>query len=143
MSMQRLSSGQKIPVPVSNFGIPIVGADTGFSFNGRTPYWVDGVNGSDNHDGLHPQDAVATIQEAIDRAQSGDIILIFPGTYEENLIIDEKDYITLMGAIKGRYGWPDVNPTTGMALHSIQSQGLVLRQLRLVTDADSDVDGEL
>lgn len=139
MSLQRSLGGRMSPTPVSNYGMPFVGDGAGFPFGGRVPYWVDVNNGNDSRDGLHPNDALATIQEAIDRAQSGDIILIFPGTYAENLEIDGKDYITLMGAIKGRYGWPDIVPTTGKALDVQQAQGCVFKQLRFSSDADSDV----
>lgn len=120
-------------------GNGIVAAVMGIPFRNRSPFWVDAVNGSDSHDGLNSSDALATIQEAVDRAITGDKILVFPGTYVENVVIDGKDYITLQGAIEGRYGWPDINPATGLALWSKQCQGLVLKQLRLVTDADEDV----
>lgn len=123
-----------------------VGNVLGYPFSGRLPYWVNGgedadgnIIGSNSHDGLNPSDALGTIQEAIDRAQSGDKILIFPGSYVENLIVDAKDYISLIGAIPGRYGWPDIVPATGMALHSKKSQGLILNQLRLATENDADV----
>jgi nitrous oxidase accessory protein NosD len=39
-----------------------------------------------------------SIQAAIDAAQSGDRIVVAPGTYRENLTIEAKDHITLRGA---------------------------------------------
>lgn len=45
-----------------------------------------------------------TIQAAINRAVSGDVILIYPGTYRESVYVD-KDNITLRGVVKeGK--WP-------------------------------------
>ena len=48
-------------------------------------------NGDDTSTGSHPQDPFATITQALDSAQSGDTIHIFPGEYEEQfpLVVDE------------------------------------------------------
>ena len=45
-----------------------------------------------------------SIQEAVNRAQPGDTILVYPGTYEESVYID-KDGITLRGVVQDRE-WP-------------------------------------
>jgi hypothetical protein len=44
-------------------------------------YYVDGVNGDDNNDGLSPETAFATIQKGIDTAQDGNTVLVLPGLY--------------------------------------------------------------
>ncbi len=43
-----------------------------------------------------PEDA-GTIQQAIDSAQAGDVVVIKKGTYYENLVIEEKDIILASG----------------------------------------------
>jgi hypothetical protein len=48
-------------------------------------YYVDGVNGNDAHDGLYPATALATIQQAIDKAKTGDVIGVGPGVYREEI----------------------------------------------------------
>jgi hypothetical protein len=44
-------------------------------------YYVDGINGDDNNDGLSPDTAFATIQKGIDSAQNGDLVIVLPATY--------------------------------------------------------------
>lgn len=72
-----------------------------------------------------------TIQQAINAANSGDVIFVQPGTYVENLTVS-RDYITLVGAQLGGYGRPDVQPATGVAL-TVTGQGFVCKKMRFVT----------
>lgn len=44
-------------------------------------YYVDGVNGDDNNDGLSPETAFATIQKGIDMAVGGDVVTVADDTY--------------------------------------------------------------
>src|SRR5512145_629941 len=53
--------------------------------------------GADGNDCLTPVKACEHIQAAIDKSASGDIILVAPGTYIENLAIIDKG-LTLQGA---------------------------------------------
>jgi hypothetical protein len=46
---------------------------------------VDGRNGSYWNTGLSHEQAVETIQEAIERAQDGDTVLVWPDTYDEEI----------------------------------------------------------
>lgn len=48
-----------------------------------------------------------SIQNAVNRAQSGDTILVYPGTYEESIYID-KDQITLRGVVEENE-WPTLD----------------------------------
>jgi len=48
-------------------------------------FHVDGVNGNDNNDGLSRQQALATIQFAIDATLDGDTVLVWPQTYREDI----------------------------------------------------------
>ncbi len=58
---------------------------------------VDKYNGSDNNNGMSRSDAFATIQEAVNKSYDGDTILVWPGTYRED--VDLKDRaITLQSA---------------------------------------------
>ncbi|MFC1634166.1 right-handed parallel beta-helix repeat-containing protein [Planctomycetota bacterium] len=52
---------------------------------GAWVYHVDGTNGSDSNGGLSPSDAYATIQKAVDEACEGDIIMVWPGIYREEV----------------------------------------------------------
>jgi parallel beta-helix repeat protein len=46
-------------------------------------YHVDGINGDNTNDGLTRETAFETIQFAIDEADDGDTILVWPGVYNE------------------------------------------------------------
>jgi hypothetical protein len=62
-------------------------------------FHVDGANGSDYNSGLSKSDAFATIQEAVDNDNTldGDTVLVWPGTYREEVIVRGKA-ITLQSA---------------------------------------------
>lgn len=59
-------------------------------------YYVDGVNGSDDNDGLSPETAFATVQKGIDTAEDGDTVLVYPAVYTEAVNFDGKA-ITVQG----------------------------------------------
>jgi len=59
-------------------------------------YYVDGLYGSDDNDGLSVETAFATIQNAIDVAEDGDSVFVLPDVYNENIIFDGKA-ITVSG----------------------------------------------
>jgi hypothetical protein len=63
-------------------GIVDMGA---YEFQGGPNWYVDGVNGSDNNDGLRRGTAFATIQMAIDKAVNGNTVLVYPGIYREQI----------------------------------------------------------
>ncbi len=54
-------------------------------------------NGDDTHTGTHPQDPVATIQQALSLAVSGDTIMVFPGVYTEVFPLTIPVGVTLKG----------------------------------------------
>ncbi len=81
-----------------------------------------------------------SIQAAINQTTSGegDVILVGPGTYEENLVVALKDYVRIVGIGGSGYERPDVTPATGVALSVTTSQGFVAEHMRFVSeDADS------
>lgn len=60
-------------------------------------YHVDAANGNDGRNGLSQGNAFKTIQKAINTAHSGDTILVWPGTYQEDLNLRGKG-ITVQSA---------------------------------------------
>lgn len=98
--------------------------ESGGVSSGQPPLLVDPVNGQ-----------YATIQAAVNAARPGDTIYVQPGTYDENVVV-ETDYITIVGGQRGRYGWPDLVATTGVAL-TVDAQGFVARNLR-ISSGDTD-----
>jgi len=47
--------------------------------------YVDVVNGNDNNNGLTPRTAFATIRKGIDAAADGNVVLVYPGLYLEEI----------------------------------------------------------
>lgn len=110
----------------SSFSPPVLGAGNySIPVNSQTPASTLYV-GKSGH---------ATIQAAVNAAAEGDTIFIQPGTYDENVLVTT-DYLTFVGGQVGRYGWPDLAVTTGVAL-TVRAQGFVCRRVR-ITSADSD-----
>ncbi|MBU0756396.1 MAG: hypothetical protein KJ645_14735, partial [Planctomycetes bacterium] len=60
---------------------------------------------------IHVPGDYPTIQAAVDAALSGDLILVAPGTYVENLVIPAKE-MTLRSDVDGDPGTEDLSPQT-------------------------------
>ncbi|MHC4509885.1 MAG: right-handed parallel beta-helix repeat-containing protein, partial [Planctomycetota bacterium] len=60
-------------------------------------FHVDGANGSNSNSGLSRNDAFATIQKAVDEALNGDMVMVWPGVYREQVVLESKA-ITLQSA---------------------------------------------
>lgn len=101
-------------------------------------FFVDATNGADTNGGEDPRFPLATVQAAIDKTSSGrgDVIFVYPGSYDENLSTDALDYVHIIGIITG-YGRPDIVPTTGVALDTGSAQGLYCENIRFYS-ADAD-----
>jgi len=56
-------------------------------------FHVDGTNGGDFNTGLSRSDAFATIQKAVDETIDGDIVMVWPGLYQEEVVFDRKRII--------------------------------------------------
>lgn len=107
-----------------------------------TRLFVDGVNGSDNNAGTTWATAFKTLQAAVNASVSGhhDKIFVKDGTYAENVVVSQKDYLTMVGISANGYGRPDVVPAAGLALLVDRSQGFVAVNIRFASNGqDSDV----
>lgn len=60
-------------------------------------YHVDGSQGRDSNGGLSRSDAFETIQKAVDAAFPGDIIMVWPGIYREQVLCSGKS-VTIQSA---------------------------------------------
>jgi len=67
--------------------------------------YVDAVNGDDNNNGLRLQAAFATIQKGIDVAAEGEIVLVYPGLYQEEINFMGKA-LTVQGVAASPAGVP-------------------------------------
>lgn len=110
----------------------------GFAALAGHAHYVDAATGSDNNDGTTWASAYATIQAAVDACESGrhDIVYINTGTYDENVTVNGKDYVTLAGVSLNGYGRPDIGASTGTspALAVTASHGVVCANLRFFSD---------
>ena len=121
-----------------NFGNPLIGGSFSVPNRNGQIIFVD-------PNGLAPRGTSGTyfrtIQSAIDAisTDTGSTIFLFPGTYEENLVVLNRNYVTIMGAMIPGYAKPDIVPASGVALTVTASQGITLRHLRFAAPA-ADVD---
>lgn len=129
------------PYGATSFGIPLMGHDVGIPYGRGGKVWfvaspdVDETFwANDSNAGDSSSEAFATIARAISVAEAGDTIIIYSGSYAENLVVN-KDYLTFIGAQLSGYGKPDIVPTTALALYNQAAQGMVLRHLRLAAPA--------
>ncbi|MCH8121069.1 MAG: hypothetical protein IIC00_15260, partial [Planctomycetes bacterium] len=68
-------------------------------------YYVDAVSGDNSNDGLTPEAAFATIQKGIDMAGDGEVVLVYPGLYQEEINFLGKK-LTVQGVVKSPAGVP-------------------------------------
>lgn len=104
-------------------GLSVIGA-TG------TARFVSVDSTAGDGDGQSLGTAFASLQDAIDVAQPHDVLIVYPGTYEENLVVTT-DYLTIVGAQSG-YGRPDIAPATGAAL-TVTAQGFRCARVRFAS----------
>ncbi len=117
----------------------VAGSDTPLGLRVRSTGYVlyvdtDHPNASDDSDGTDPNAPLATIQEAVDKLNTiqarvtaagtphepgceGSVIVVAPGTYDENVDIDadDPDYVTVLGGGNGKYP-VTLAPTSGDAI---------------------------
>ncbi|MHC4570246.1 MAG: hypothetical protein ACYTE3_31400, partial [Planctomycetota bacterium] len=63
--------------------------------------YVDAINGDDGNNGLTPHSAVATIRKGIETAADGEIVLVYPGLYEEEVDFLGKAVVVQGVAVNG------------------------------------------
>jgi parallel beta-helix repeat protein len=98
-----------------------VGAGVPPDVVGGTIY-VDAVNGDDNNDGLTPRAAFSTIQNGIDTAEDGDVVLVYPGLYQEEINFMGKS-ITVQGVAVSPAGVPVLQNPGDFAVSFYSGEG--------------------
>ena len=131
-----------LPNGVTSMGVPLAGAFSGLGAPFRNGhYWfVNQTTGVDGQSGKNINEAFATIQYAINTAQSGDTIVVAPGSYTENLTVTT-DYLTIVGWSPSGYARPDVVPASGIAL-SVTANGFTCVHVRFASADNSDSVGQ-
>ena len=98
-----------------------VGAGVPPDVVGGTIY-VDAVNGGDNNDGLTPETAFATIQKGIDSAIDGEVVLVYPGLYQEKINFNGKS-IKVQGVVTSPAGVPELQNPDDFAVSFSSGEG--------------------
>ncbi len=126
----------EFPNGVSSFGIPLIGSAPFLSIPKTTGkyFFVDSAIGSDGNDGTDSSLPLATIARAIALATSGagDVIIIYPGTYAENLTVSKNDITFVAAHTQGNSKRVGVAPATGIALILAQCNRFTAIGIRFV-----------
>jgi hypothetical protein len=85
-------------------------------------FYVDAVNGDDNNDGLTLHAAFATIQKGIDAAAGGELVLVYPGLYLEEINFLGKT-LTVQGVAAGPAGVPVLQNPGDFAVSFYNGEG--------------------
>jgi hypothetical protein len=85
-------------------------------------YYVDAVNGDNNNDGLTLETAFATIQKGIDAAVDGEVVLVYPGLYQEEVNFTGKA-LTVQGIVEGPAGVPVLQNPGDFAVSFYHGEG--------------------
>jgi hypothetical protein len=91
--------------------------------------WYVSKSGNDSSDGHNPQNAKLTIMAAVNAANNGDTVYIYPGDYDETVDLTGKNYITLDGFNKGAL----ITRTGSGQKGIIGENGSKIRNLRVST----------
>jgi hypothetical protein len=97
------------------FGGVTVSASTNY-------FYVDAVHGGDDHEGLTPGTAFATIQKGIDAAADGDTVRVYPGMYREEINFRGKAII-VQGVAAGPAGVPVIANPNDFAVSFYNGEG--------------------
>jgi len=120
--------------------IPIHGGTHTFvweSYDDDDPYWLDDITFPTARvvacppTGLRVPEGYSTIEEAIDAAEPGDVIIVAPGTYREELWIDKDiflcgagaDQVTIEGKVTVATGAPRIE---GFRITGSSSSGIIV-----------------
>lgn len=99
--------------------------------------YVNQITGDDTNDGLSPATPLATIQEGVDRVMDGGEVIVAPGVYVENVLIE--DPVTLTGPNAGVAGHATRGPEatidgdfSGDTVHIHDADGVTVNGFRIV-----------
>jgi len=85
-------------------------------------FYVDVVHGDDDNGGLTPGTAFASIQRGINKAVDGDIILVYPGLYQEEVNFRGKALV-VQGVTAGTAGVPVLHNPDDFAVSFYNGEG--------------------
>jgi len=98
-------------------------------------FHVDQANGSDDNSGLSRSDAFATIQAGVVAALDGDTVMVWPGVYREEVVLNNKA-ITLQSADDAAV--VTTSSAYAFSFYYAESSNCVLRNFVITGCDDSD-----
>ncbi|UCF14021.1 MAG: hypothetical protein JSW59_11470, partial [Phycisphaerales bacterium] len=84
--------------------------------------YVDAINGHDRNNGLTPQSALATIRKGIEIAADGEIVLVYPGLYREEVDFMGKA-VVVQGVAANGAGVPVIHNPGDFAVSFYSGEG--------------------
>jgi len=134
------------PNGVSSFGMPVIGMGGSIPPTTGTVFFVSSDTGNANNTGLRPDDALATIDGAINKctASQGDIIIVMPGHTETisgatSLVMDVAG-VSVIGLGQGSLR-PTLTYSATASIITVSGADCRLENLILVGNVDNIVTG--
>lgn len=133
------------PNGITSFGVPVIGSGNAIPASTGTYFFVDSSTGSASNDGKSPQQALATVDQAVNKctANKGDVIVVMPGHAETisgatSLVLDVAG-ISIVGLGTGNKRPTFTYATSTAAAIPVSADNITFKNCRFIANLDNVV----